>query len=228
MRDLFKGDARSSKKTETFVIRRRILLSIILFGMLVLVLRGINLQVLKKEFLQNQGAKRYLTEVPVSTYRGKIFDRNGEIMAISSPVQSIWATPQTLKYEAQSEKIEKMIEILALSDTKIEKLYNKTVKFVYLKRHVRPELAEKIRRLKIKGIRFKREFKRFYPAGVMSAHLLGFTNINDKGQEGLERAFEEHLKGRAGTKRLLRDGRRRILENFEEGEVLIPGKDLIL
>ncbi|MCK5871920.1 MAG: hypothetical protein KAG26_03755 [Methylococcales bacterium] len=174
MRDLFKGDARPSKKTETFVIRRRILLSIILFGMLLLVLRGINLQVFKKEFLQDQGAKRYLTEIPVSTYRGKIFDRNGEIMAISSPVQSIWATPQTLKYEEQAAKIEKMIEILALSDAKIEKLQNKTAKFVYLKRHISPELAAKVRRLKIKGIRFKREFKRFYPAGSDVITFIGF------------------------------------------------------
>ncbi|MCK5727846.1 MAG: penicillin-binding protein 2 [Methylococcales bacterium] len=228
MRDFFKKTTRQSKKTETFVIRRRILLSIILFGMVLLVLRGINLQVVKKEFLQAQGAKRYLKEIPVSTYRGKIFDRNGQLMAISSPVQSIWTTPQTLKYETQLVKIEKMIEILALPDAKIEQLQNKNVKFTYLKRHISPELAAKVRRLKIKGVGFKREFKRFYPAGVMSSHLLGFTNIKDEGQEGLERAFEEQLKGRAGTKRILRDGRRRVLENFEEGEVLIPGEDLIL
>ncbi len=228
MRDFFKGDIRQSKKTETFVIRRRILLSIILFGMLVLVLRGINLQVIKKEFLQAQGAKRYLTEIPVSTYRGKIFDRNGEILAISPPVQSIWATPQTLKYEEQAAKIEKMIEILELPASKVEQLQNKNVKFTYLKRHINPEVAAKVKRLKIKGIRFKREFKRFYPAGVMSSHLLGFTDINDKGQEGLEFAFEEHLKGKDGTKRVFRDGRRRIIENFEEGEALIAGKDLVL
>ena len=228
MRDLFKGESRQSNKIEIFVIRRRILLGIVLFGMIVLVLRAINLQVINKQFLQDQGAKRYLTEVPVSTYRGKIFDRFGEIMAISSPVLSIWANPQTLKYEQQAEKIEEMVEVLELSETRAAKLQNKNVKFTYLRRHINPELAAKVQRLKIKGIHFKREFKRFYPAGVMSAHLIGFTNVEDKGQEGLELAYESHLNGEAGIKRFFRDGRRRLIDDSENVKETIPGKDLTL
>jgi cell division protein FtsI (penicillin-binding protein 3) len=229
MRDFFKGESsRQSIKIEIFVIRRRILLSIVLFAMMLLILRAINLQVINKQFLQEQGEKRSLTEVPISTYRGKIFDRHGEIMAISSPVLSIWTNPQTLKYEKQSEKIAKMIEILALSEHRAAKLKNKAIKFTYLRRHINPGVAEKVRRLKIQGIHFKREFKRFYPAGVMSAHLIGFTNLNDKGQEGLERAYESHLNGETGVRRFLRDGRRRLVDDFQTIKEATPGKDLTL
>lgn len=229
MYDLFSGETRESKKIQTFAIRRRFLLIIILFGMILLGLRAIDLQVINKHFLQTQGAKRYISTIPVSTYRGKIFDRHGEIMAISSPVLSVWINPQELDNK-QVQKIEQMTKILALPASKIKRLNNKksTQRFAYLKRRISPELAEKIKELEIKGVYFEREFKRFYPAGVMSAHLIGFTDVDDIGQEGIERAYEQHLKGKAGLKRIIRDGRRRIIEDFENIEESIPGKNLTL
>jgi cell division protein FtsI (penicillin-binding protein 3) len=229
MHDLFRGDTKQSKQTRIFAIRRRLLLIIILSGMMSLVLRAIDLPVFKKEFLQAQVAKRYLSKVPVSSYRGKIFDRYGEIMAISTPVLSIWVNPRKLDRN-QSQQIEQMSKVLDLPDSKIKLLNNKSSKshFSYLKRRISPELASKVRKLNIKGVHFDSGFKRFYPAGVMSAHLIGFTDVDDVGQEGIERAYEEHLKGKAGLKRIIRDGRRRIVEDFEDIEESIPGKDLTL
>ncbi len=229
MRDLFRGDKRSPKKTKTFAVRRRILVIIILIAMISLVFRAITLQVIDKQFLQEQGAKRYLSKIPIATYRGKIFDRNGEIMAISSPVLSIWVNPQQLDRN-QNVQIEQMSKILNLSKSKNKLLNNNHSKshFSYLKRRISPELAEKVKKLALKGVYFDREFKRFYPAGVMSAHLIGFTDVNDVGQEGIERAYEQQLKGKAGLKRILRDGRRRIIEDFENIEESIPGKNLTL
>ncbi|MDQ7090803.1 MAG: penicillin-binding protein 2 [Methylococcales bacterium] len=230
MHDLFRGNtSRPSKKIKTFALRRRFLVILILLGMLSLVLRAINLQVIDKQFLQQQGAKRYISKIPVSTYRGKIFDRYGEIMAISSPVRSIWVNPRQLDRN-QSQEIEEMTKVLGLPASKIKLLKDKNSKlrFSYLKRRISPGLAMKVKKMGIKGIHFDQEFKRFYPAGVMSAHLIGFTDVDDVGQEGIERTYEDHLKGKAGLKRIIRDGRRRIVEDFENLEESVPGKDLTL
>jgi cell division protein FtsI (penicillin-binding protein 3) len=229
MYDLFSGETQASEKNPTFALRRRFLLIVILLGMFSLVLRAIDLQIIRKQFLQSQGAKRYISTIPVSTYRGNIFDRRGEIMAISSPVLSVWINPQELDQQ-QAPQLTKMAQLLALSAAKKKLLISQHSKqrFAYLKRRISPELAKTVKKLGIKGVYFEREFKRFYPAGVMSAHLIGFTNVDDIGQEGIERAYEQHLKGKAGLKRIIRDGRRRIIEDFENIEASIPGKDLTL
>lgn len=229
MHHLFSGDTQKPKGGSSFAVRRWLLLAVILSGMVLLALRAIDLQVMKKQFLQSQGAKRHISTVPVSAYRGRILDRYGEIMAISSPVLSVWVNPQELD-RSKVQQIVKMIELLDLPESKINVLSdeNPTRRFMYLKRRINPELAEKIKALEIDGVYFEREFKRFYPAGAMSAHLVGFTSIDDVGQEGIERAYEKSLKGKPGSKRVIRDGRRRIIEDVESIEEPVPGKDVTL
>jgi cell division protein FtsI (penicillin-binding protein 3) len=217
------------KSANTFAVRRFVLLGVIICAMLLLVARAVDLQVINKDFLQTQGTKRHISVVPVSTYRGKILDRAGEIMAISSPVQSVWVNAQELDLD-QQQAIRQMIALLELPRDKVELLTHPDPKqrFVYLKRRISPELAEKVKLLQINGVYFEREFKRFYPAGPMAAHIVGFTNSEDVGQEGIERSYEKSLAGTDGSKRVIRDGKRRIIEDVENIKEPVPGKDLIL
>lgn len=212
-----------------FATRRVMLLAFIMCSMVLLMWRAVDLQVINKQFLQTQGAKRHISIVPVSTYRGKILDRDGEIMAISSPVQSVWVNSQELDNN-QKPEIKKLIGLLELPKDKAKVLLfpDPKQRFVYLKRRIPPELAEKVKLLKISGIYFEREFKRFYPAGPMAAHIVGFTNSEDVGQEGMERAFEKSLAGTDGSKQVIRDGKRQIIEDVENIKEPIPGKDLVL
>jgi cell division protein FtsI (penicillin-binding protein 3) len=226
---IFTNLKKQHKPMTSFMTRRMVLLVFIICSMTLLVARAVDLQVINKEFLQNQGAKRHISVVPVSTYRGQIFDRDGEIMAISSPVQSVWVNPQELDV-TQKPQLKQMITLLELPADKIKILVAPEPKqrFVYLKRRISPELAEKVKLLQINGIYFEREFKRFYPAGPTSAHIVGFTNGEDVGQEGMERSFEKSLAGIAGSKRVIRDGKRQIIEDVENIKEPIPGKDLTL
>lgn len=212
-----------------FATRRVVLLAFIMCSMILLMWRAVDLQVINKQFLQTQGAKRHISIVPVSTYRGKILDRDGEIMAISSPVQSVWVNSQELD-DTQKPEIKNLIALLELpkDKTKVLLFPDPKQRFVYLKRRIPPELAEKVKLLKISGIYFEREFKRFYPAGPMAAHIVGFTNSEDVGQEGMERSFEKSLAGTDGSKQVIRDGKRQIIEDVENIKEPVPGKDLIL
>jgi cell division protein FtsI (penicillin-binding protein 3) len=217
------------KKVSAFISRSGILLTFILCSIVLLIARAVDLQVINKQFLQTQGTRRHISVVPVSTYRGKILDRAGEIMAISSPVQSVWVNSQELD-TSQPSKLKQLIQLLALPKDKVQVLVHPDPKqrFVYLKRRISPELAEKVKLLQISGIYFEREFQRFYPAGPMAAHIVGFTNNEDVGQEGLERSFEKSLAGIDGSKRVIRDGKRRIIEDVENIQEPVPGKDLVL
>ena len=215
--------------TRLYINRPIIMLIFIACSILLLIARAVDLQVINKQFLQTQGTKRHISVVPVSTYRGKILDRSGEIMAISSPVQSVWVNPQELDL-SQKTQIAQMAALLGLPDDKIKVLINPDPKqrFVYLKRRINPELAERIKHLQISGVYFEREFKRFYPAGPVTAHIVGFTNAEEKGQEGMERSFEKSLAGMDGSKRVIRDGKRRIIEDVENIQDPIPGQDVVL
>jgi cell division protein FtsI (penicillin-binding protein 3) len=215
--------------TASFARRKIVLLVFIVCSMMLLIARAVDLQVINKQFLQSQGAKRHISVVPVLTYRGKILDRDGEIMASSSPVQSVWVNSQELD-PSQKPKLKQLIALLNLPKDKIKILLepNPKQKFVYLKRRMNPEIAEKIKLLKLSGIYCEREFKRFYPAGPMAAHIIGFTNSEDVGQVGMERAFNAELSGTPGSKRVIRDGKRQIIEDVENIKEPIPGKDLTL
>jgi cell division protein FtsI (penicillin-binding protein 3) len=212
-----------------FVVRRKLLLSTILLAMLVLVGRAVYLQILDKEFLQDKGDLQHVGVVSVSAYRGQIKDRNGEPLAISTPVQSIWVNPRQLK-DSEQEKIGQMAKILSMPEKELRSLLKKEAgkRFIYLKRQMNPALAEKVKALEITGVYFEREFRRYYPAGAVSGHLLGFTNIDDVGQEGMEHGYEHILRGKIGKKRVIKDGKGQIIKDVENIEEAEAGRDLVL
>lgn len=195
---------------------------------LTLLVRAVDLQVVHEDFYQAQGDARFLREIPIPTSRGMITDRNGEPLAVSTPVESIWANPQVLlKYPQRLPELARALGIPA--DHLTRKLSQRSTKeFVYLQRRMMPEAAQAIVALEIPGVFSQREYRRFYPQGDAIAHILGFTNIDDRGQEGLELAFDDWLRGKPGAEKVIRDRRGRIVENVDLLRAAEPGKDLTL
>lgn len=237
--------------------RRKLLVVGVMAGMAALVVRAVDLQVFDKQFLQKQGNKVYVTDVAVPAYRGMIRDRNGEPLAVSTPMQSVWVNAKDhhqaeVDYEDELRRhkkspdeiyvrmkqyhkktdaaIREMERLLGLPAGKVHSLLNDNPKrqFAYVIRRIHPPLADQVRDLKIAGVNFDREFKRFYPAGATSAHVVGFTDLNDVGQEGIEKGYEDVLKGVPGRKRVIRDGKQRIIEDVENIRDPAPGRDLVL
>lgn len=194
----------------------------------VLVLRAAWMQLFDSEFYQQQGDARFLRELPIAASRGVILDRNGETLAASSPVASIWANPQELLQHP--EQLPALARALGIDRGALtERLAQRADReFVYLRRHLSPDDAAAIAALKIPGVFSQREFRRFYPLGEVTAHVLGFTNIDDLGQEGLELAFNDWLTGKPGAKRVIRDRKGRVVENVDLLRPAQPGNDLVL
>ena len=220
----------ASRARAHFNLRGRLMLVTGALGLcaLALVARAIDLQLVRSEFYQKQGEERFLREVEIPTSRGMITDRNGEPLAVSTPVESIWANPQELlDSPAMLPKLAAALGVDA--DTLTRKLTQRADKeFVYLKRRINPAEARRILALDIPGVFSKREYRRFYPQGEAIAHVLGFTNIDDRGQEGLELAFEDTLRGSAGMKRVIRDRRGRTVEEVDLVRAAEPGKNITL
>jgi cell division protein FtsI (penicillin-binding protein 3) len=207
--------------------RRRMLLIAVLVGFCALFLRGIYLQSLQREFLQQKGDARYSRSLVLQAHRGKITDRNGELLAISSPVESVWASPPDVEI-SKNQKLA-LAKLLTIKTKDIDKkIANREREFVYLKRRISPELAAKVMSLEIPGVFLQREYKRFYPAGDVTAHLIGFTGIDDTGQEGFELAQNAALSGKAGSRRVIQDRQGHIVEDLEAVKVPQDGQDLVL
>ncbi len=207
--------------------RRRVLLIAVLVGFGALFLRGIYLQSLHKDFLQQKGDARYSRNIVLQAHRGKITDRNGELLAISSPVESVWASPPDVQI-SQNQKLA-LAKLLNIKTKDFDKkIANRKREFVYLKRRISPELAAKVMSLEISGVFLQREYKRFYPAGDVTAHLVGFTGIDDTGQEGFELAQNASLSGKAGSRRVIQDRQGHIVEDLEAVKVPQDGHDLAL
>ncbi len=192
-----------------------------------LVGRAAYVQIINSDFYQRQGEARYLRELPIKTSRGMITDRNGEPVAVSTPVASIWVNPQELL--RTPDRIPELASALGMPvDELSSRLSQKADKeFMYLRRRINPDEAEKVVALKIPGVAAQREFRRFYPQGEAMAHVLGFTNIDDRGQEGLELAFDSWLRGEAGAKRVIRNRKGETVES-DLLRAATPGKDLTL
>jgi len=193
-----------------------------------LVARAIDLQVIRKQFYQDQGDARFLREVPIPVSRGTIFDRNGVPLAVSTPVVSIWANPaELLEHADQLPELAKALDVDAAELGK--RLQERSDReFVYLRRQMSPEAAQDVLALNIPGVNSQREYKRYYPSGAVMAHVLGFTNIDDRGQEGLELAYDGWLAGKPGLKRVIRDRLGRTVEDVEQVRAPVPGHDLTL
>jgi cell division protein FtsI (penicillin-binding protein 3) len=179
---------------------------------LLLLWRIIDLTILDRTFLRRQGDARSIRTLSMPAYRGMISDRNGVPLAVSTPVKSVWANP--LEFAPSEKQLTSLATYLKTSPKaikeRIDSANNK--EFVYLSRHIAPHLAASIKVLNIPGINFQQEFRRYYPDGENTAHLIGFTNIDDIGLEGLELAYDDWLKGVAGKKRVLKDRLGHIIE----------------
>lgn len=219
---------KSKKQIRNFAGRRRFLLMVFMMLSGVLAWRLVDLHVIDREFLKNQGDARALRTVPVPAHRGMITDRNGEPLAISTPVESVWANPrEMIKDDVQWQALAQMLEIPL---SRLENIVRERQQreFVYLRRHVTPELAQRVMELDIPGIALQREYRRYYPAGEVFSHVVGFTNIDDVGQEGMELRHNEWLRGIPGSKRVVRDGPGRIIANIESIREPRPGQELRL
>jgi cell division protein FtsI (penicillin-binding protein 3) len=207
--------------------RSRAILVLLLLGFGVLIARAVFLQGLNNGFLQKKGDARYGRVIDLPATRGMITDRNREPLAISTPVESVWASPADVEISAaQMKRLSLLLELDAgeihrrLADTHRE--------FVYLKRHLPPDQAAKIVELSVPGIFLQREYRRYYPGSDYFAHLIGFTDIDDQGQEALELAFDSQLAGRPGSRRVIKDRLGRIVEDVESVRLPQQGRDLAL
>jgi cell division protein FtsI (penicillin-binding protein 3) len=209
------------------VWRARVVLALLLAAFAALALRALYLQALKTDFLQEKGDARYSRLLEMPATRGRVLDRNGEALAVSTPVKSIWAIPADVEFKAAQKK--KLVALLGLPVGELDKKLSGPARdFAYLKRQVPPDTAEAVVELGVRGIYESREYRRYYPAGEVTAHLIGFTGIDDAGQEGIELAHQDSLGGRAGSRRVLKDRLGRVVEDVESIRAAQDGKDLTL
>jgi cell division protein FtsI (penicillin-binding protein 3) len=222
--------ARSQRELHTASFRWR---AYLLFGVLAvsavaLVWRAVDLQLVDKGFLQNKGTQNFSRVMEVAAHRGTITDRYGEPLAVSTPVDSIWANPKELALA--SDQIPRLAKALKISNQELTRRItsNLSREFLYLSRHRQPADAQKIKALGIPGVYLMREYRRYYPAGEVAGHILGFTNVDDAGQEGLELAFDHWLAGEDGAKRVIQDRYGRIVQDVDSIRAVRPGRDLVL
>lgn len=209
-----------------FVARSAFVAAFFALGATALVARSVHLQVLNREFLNSQADARHLRIEKISAHRGAITDRNGEPLAISTPVDSVWVNPQELA--PATDRVPQLAQALGLDASPLMRRITRSMdrEFLYLKRHLNPEQAHRAVALALPGVNVLREYRRYYPAGEVTGHLVGFTNVDDRGQEGLELAFNHWLSGETGAKRVLQDRLGRSVENVESIRPPRPGKDL--
>ncbi|MGB5688798.1 MAG: penicillin-binding transpeptidase domain-containing protein [Woeseiaceae bacterium] len=191
-----------------------------------LVARAVYLQVLDKDFLNQQADTRHLRTEKISAHRGTITDRNGEPLAISTPVDSIWVNPK--QFAPAVDNVPLLARALGVDSQALMSRITRSMdkEFLYLKRHLSPERAGEVLSLKLPGVNVQREYRRYYPASEVTGHLVGFTDIDDAGQEGLELAFNHWLAGESGAKRVLKDRLGRSIENVASIRPPHHGKDL--
>ena len=208
--------------------RRWLLIGCFVAATALMLWRAVDLHVIKKDFLRDHGDSRSIRDVVIPAHRGMIVDRNLEPLAISTPVATVGAVPrEVLKDQAG---IPKLAEALGMQADDLSQLLRDRIArdYIYLKRQIPPERGEYIQSLSIPGVHLQQEFKRYYPAGEVTSHLIGFTNVDDEGQEGLELAYDSWLQGSPGLKRVLKDSLGRTVQNIESIQASKPGKRLIL
>ena len=207
--------------------RSRVVLFVLFASFAALAGRAVWLQVVSNEFLQTQGKNRYQRTIELPATRGKIMDRNGQVLATSLPVKAVWAIPEDL-LKAPPEKLRELARLLDITPAELVKKLDSDRTFVYLKRQVEMDVIAEIEKLKIGGLDTRKEYKRFYPQGEVMTHLVGFTNVEDVGQESMELAQQKNLVGATGSRRVIKDGRNQIVEDVGLSKTPHDGKDLTL
>jgi len=213
--------------SRTPVWRSKFVVAMIALGFVVLAGRAAYIQVISNDFFQRQGQVRFARTLEMPATRGRILDRNGQILATSVLAPSIWAIPEDV--DADPKQLQRLARLLdmPLADLK-RKLDDEDKTFVWLKRQVDEPVAKQIAALEIKGIYQRKEYKRHYPEGEVAAHLVGFTNVEDHGQEGVELAFNQTLAGKPGTRRVIKDRLGSVVEVVGEAVPPVEGRDVQL
>ncbi len=194
----------------------------------VLAWRLVDLHVVDQEFLRRQGDVRTIRVETVDAHRGMVTDRYGEPLAVSTPVQTVWANPSEM--DPDDPRLTNAARLLAISEAELRSRIRRygERRFIYIQRKVQPSLAREVMALQIPGLYSRREYQRFYPAGEVTAHVVGFTNIDGRGQEGIELSFNDWLQGEPGAKRVLKDNRGRVIDDLSLIRGASPGRDLSL
>jgi len=207
--------------------RARLTLGLLFAGFAALSARAVYLQVWQSDFLTDQGEKRAQRIAPIPAYRGMITDRRGEPLAVSTPVETLWANPKEANPTA--EQIQALAHILERNPDQVARLFaDKKKGFVYVERLLEPTKAEQAKALKIVGLHSKPAYRRYYPAGEVTSHVLGATDIEDNGLEGLELTYQSWLTGEAGSQRVVKDRPGNVIEILERLKAPKPGRDLAL
>ena len=208
--------------------RSRLVLVLVMGGFALLAGRAFYLQALHTSFLQAKGEARYTRVVELPASRGAVKDRNGQLLAISTPVESIWAVPEDLD-AAEDAQLRPLGRALGMTVGEIrQKIANKDRQFAFLKRQISPDQAAKVMAQRVPGVFQQREYRRYYPAGEVMAHVVGFTGIEDNGQEGIELAAEERLAGVPGSRKVIKDRKGRIVEDVESLRAPRDGEEVVL
>ena len=207
--------------------RASALFVLLVFGLFGLLVRGVYLQGIHNDFLQEKGNDRYSRVIEVNAHRGMIKDRNGEPLAVSTPVQSVWVSPADV--EASNQQVRSLATVLKMNESEVRhQLFDNARDFVYLKRQISPDQAEQVTRLNMAGVALRPEYRRYYPSGEVAAQLLGFTGQDDNGQEGLELSLQDSLGGKMGSQRVIKDRRGHIVEDVASLSAPKPGTDVVL
>ncbi len=204
--------------------RSKLLVALVGLGFALLLGRAVYVQILDAPFFLKQGEIRYGHTIEMPASRGRIVDRNGLILAASVPAPSIWAIPKDLEGNAASRA--RLATLLGMTSAALENRLAENQNFVWLRRQVDDPVAKAVRGLGIKGIHEVREYKRKYPEGEAAAHVVGFTNVEERGQEGIELAFQKELAGRDGTRRVIKDRLGRVVEDVGDSVAAVPGEDI--
>jgi cell division protein FtsI (penicillin-binding protein 3) len=209
------------------VWRSRLMLLLLLAGFAVLIGRAIFLQGMHNDFLRERGEARYGRVLEITAHRGIIMDRHGEPLAVSTPVESVWVSPDDVRIEPEQER--QLAKLLNLNPSDVRKrLEEKGREFVYLRRQLPPDDAAKVLGLRVPGVFLQREYRRYYPAGEVTAHLVGFTSVKDEGVSGLEFALQDWLAGKPGSRRVIKDRLGHVIEDVESIRAPQEGRDLRL
>ncbi len=208
--------------------RARVILLGLGLGVFALVGRAFELQVRDRDFLEAEGAKRFERTVQVPAGRAAIRDRRGEPLALSAPVESVWAVPEDLLADTASLPLVARLLGQAPDELRAFLQARESRRFVYLRRHMAPADARRVQAVNAEGVFLQREYRRFYPAGEIASQLVGVTNIDNRGQEGMELAYDEWLQGTPGSRRVIRDRTGRVVEDLAEFTPPDPGEDLHL
>jgi len=207
--------------------RSRMVGVVLMLAFAALIARAFYLQIINNGFLQEKGESRYLRDLEVSASRGKITDRHGDLLAVSTPMKSIWAIPADARQIKPLDK-QQLAKLLQMDGRELDGKLASDKGFAYLKRQVPPDLADKVAALKLPGIHQEQEFRRYYPTGEMTAHMVGFTGVDDKGLEGVELAFQNALVGMPGSRSVIKDRRGQIVEDVVAMKPPRDGKEIRL